>query len=151
MARMHSRKKGKSGSKKPVKKSVPSWARYKAKEVELLVAKFGKEGKSSSEIGIILRDTYGVPDVRTTAGKKIQAILKERGLQRELPEDLLNLVKKSINLRKHMGENKQDMPAKRGLQLTESKIKRLGKDYKRTKGLALDWKYDAKSIRLYAE
>lgn len=151
MARMHSRKKGKSGSKKPVKKSVPSWARYKAKEVELLVTKLAKEGKPSSEIGVILRDTYGVSSIKTTVGKNVQAILKEKGMQKELPEDLLNLVKKSISIRKHLEENKQDMPALRGLILTESKIKRLVKYYKKNKVLPLDWKYDAKSIRLYAE
>lgn len=148
---MHSRKKGKSGSKKPVKKSVPSWARYKAKEVEILVTKLAKEGKASSEIGVILRDTYGVPSIKTTAGKSIQAILKEKGMQKQLPEDLLNLVKKSISIRKHLEGNKQDMPAHRGLILTESKIKRLVKYYKQNKVLPLDWKYDSKSIRLYAE
>ncbi len=151
MARMHSGKKGKSGSKKPVKKTIPSWTRYKAKETELLVMKLAKEGKSSSEIGIILRDTYGVPDIKTMTGKSVLAILKEKGLQKELPDDLFNLIRKSINIRKHMEENRQDMPAKRGLILTESKIKRLVKYYKERKVLPVDWKYDAKSIRLYVE
>ena len=39
MARMHSRKRGKHGSKKPAKKTSPPWIRYKPKEVELLIAK----------------------------------------------------------------------------------------------------------------
>ena len=50
MARMYSGSKGKSGSKKPLSR-VPSWAPYKEKEVEKLVIKYSKAGKSSSEIG----------------------------------------------------------------------------------------------------
>ncbi len=81
MARKYSRKHGKSGSKKPIKKVLPLWLRYKPKEVELLIFKSAKEGKSSSEIGIILRDTYGIPDVRFLCKKKITDILKEKNRQ----------------------------------------------------------------------
>ena len=45
MARMYSRKRGKHGSKKPAKKTVPSWTRYKPKEIELIIVKHAKEGK----------------------------------------------------------------------------------------------------------
>ena len=62
MARMHSRKRGKAGSKKPMKKVLPLWVRYKSKELELLIVKLAKEGKTPSQIGVILRDTYGIPD-----------------------------------------------------------------------------------------
>ena len=93
MARMHSRKKGKSGSTKPIKKSIPSWSRYKPKEVELLVIKLAKEGKSSSEIGIALRDVYGVPSIKLLAKKKIVQILEEKKLVGEVPEDLMALMK----------------------------------------------------------
>ena len=150
MARMYSRKKGKSGSKKPVSKSR-TWIRYKPKEVELLIFKLAKEGKSSSEIGLILRDTYGIPDSRFITKRKVTQIIKEKGLSKELPEDLLNLIKRSVQIRKHIEENKKDMTALRGLQLTESKIKRMIKYYKETKVLPFGWKFDAKSIRMYAE
>lgn len=149
MARMYSRRKGKSGSKKPVVKKEPSWLRYKAKEVEMLIQKFAKEGKSTSEIGLLLRDSYGVPDVRIITGKNMTKVLGEKGVKRDMPEDLFNLVKKSVAIRKHMEENRQDMTALRGLQLTESKIKRMVKYYKRTEVLPQNWKYDAKSLRLY--
>jgi small subunit ribosomal protein S15 len=151
MGRMYSRKKGKSGSTKPVKKGVPTWATHKENEVELLIAKLAKEEKSASEIGIHLRDSYGVPDVKIATGKSITQILKEKGLAKELPEDLLNLIKRAIIIRKHREENKQDQPAYRGLQLTESKIRRLVKYYKETKKLPVDWKYDTKNLRLYIE
>ena len=72
MARMHSRKKGKSGSKKPVNKTY-TWMSYKPKEIELLVLKLAKEGKSASEAGIILRDTYGIPDIKSITKKSVSA------------------------------------------------------------------------------
>jgi len=115
MARMYSRKHGKSGSKKPIKKVLPVWLRYKPNEVELLIAKFAKEGKNSSEIGILLRDTYGIPDVRTLCKKKISQILKEKNLTSEIPDDLLALIRKSVAVRKHLETNHKDETAKRGL------------------------------------
>jgi len=151
MARMHSRDKGKAGSKKPVRKGMPSWMRYKPKEIELLIVKLAKEGKNASQIGMILRDKYGIPIAKKAAGKKITKILKEHKLLSDIPEDLMALIKKSIAVRKHLEENKQDEPAKRGLILTESKIRRLVKYYKRTGKLAEDWKFEPKKIRLFIE
>jgi len=150
MARMHSRKKGKSGSTKPSKKVKPVWLNYSVKEIEMLVAKLGKE-MPPSKIGLHLRDSYGIPDVKTITGKSITQILKEKNLLPEVPEDLMALIKKAIKIRKHLEENKQDKTAKRGLQLTESKIKRLVKYYKRKKRLPVDWKYDSSRIRLVTE
>ena len=144
MARMYSRKHGKSGSKRPVKKVLPVWLRYKPKEVELLIAKLAKEGKNSSEIGIILRDTYGIPDVRLLCKKKLSQILKEKNLAPEIPDDLLALIRKSVIVRKHMEANRKDQTAKRGLTLAESLIKRLTKHYKKTGKLASEWKFDPK-------
>jgi len=151
MARMHARRKGKSGSHPPLEKQTPTWVRYKDKEIELLVAKLAKDGNSGSEIGTILRDSYGIPDVRITTGKTIGKILEEKKLTKELPEDLLALIRHVIAIRKHMETNKQDMTAKRGLQRSESKIKRLVKYYKEIKKLPADWKYDFESVKIYAE
>lgn len=151
MARMHSRKKGKAGSKRPVRKTIPSWIRYKPKEVELLIVKLAKEGKTTSEIGMIMRDVYGIPDVRGIVKKKITDILEEKNLKPAIPDDLLRLIKKGILIRKHLEENRKDEGAKRGLTLTESKIRRLAKYYKRTKRLPVDWKYEPAKIRLFIE
>jgi|TARA_Y100000310_G_scaffold310148_1_gene355052 small subunit ribosomal protein S15 len=148
---MYSRKKGKAGSTKPSKKVISTWVRYKPKEVELLVTKLAKEGKTASDIGIILRDTYGIPDVSAVTKKKITKILKESSLLKELPEDLMALIKKAINEKKHLENNKHDKSALRGLQLTESKIKRLVKYYKRAKRLPLNWKFEPKKLNLYIE
>jgi len=151
MARMHSRRKGKSGSKKPIKKSKPTWIRYKAKEIELLISKLAKEGKTPSEIGIVLRDTYGVPDIKLISGRTLVAILQEKGLLKELPQDIIDLMKRSIAIRKHMDANKKDMTAKHGFQLVECKIKRLIKYYKRMGRIPVDWKYDQTKLKMYTE
>ncbi|MCD6575895.1 MAG: 30S ribosomal protein S15 [Nanoarchaeota archaeon] len=148
MARMHSRKRGKSGSTKPVSKVAPSWVKYKAEEVEKLVIKLAKEGKSSAEIGLILRDSYGIPSVKSITGKKITKILEENQLASKVPEDLKNLMRRVIAIMKHMEKNRKDMTAKRGLQLTESKIRRLVRYYKKTKRLPKDWKYSRENINL---
>ena len=146
---MHSGKKGKSGSKKPVKPTNPTWIAHPAKEVEILVTKLAKDKKTASEIGIMLRDSYGIPSVKTACGKRVTQILKEKELKPEIPEDLLAVIHRSIQLRKHFEKNKQDMPAFRGLQLSESKIKRLVKYYVREGVLPVNWKYDSESLKLY--
>ncbi len=151
MAKMHSRGRGNSGSKKPLKPAKPTWIRYKPKEIELLVGKLAKEGKTASEIGIILRDSYGIPSVKSLMGKRIQEVLEEKKLMPKLPDDLMALMRKSVLIRKHIENFKQDMTALRGLQLTESKIKRLVKYYKRIERLSPDWKYDPKAVKIYTE
>lgn len=151
MARMYSRKRGKSGSKKPLQKTTPTWVRYKEKEIELLVVRLSKEGKSPSQIGITLRDTYGIPSVKLLAKKDITEILKERKMLPEMPEDLQSLIKRSVAIHKHLETNAKDQSAKRGLLLTTSKINRLVKYYKRTGKLSSEWKFDPSRARMLVE
>ncbi len=148
MGRMYSGKKGKSGSKKPVKKHKLTWIRYSNKEIEQLIIKLAKQGKSQSEIGMILRDTYGVPSVRDILKKKLYKILEENKIIPKLPEDLTSLIKNEIKIIKHFERNKKDMHAKRGLLLTESKIHRLSKYYKRIGKLPQNWTYDRKQAEI---
>ena len=145
MARRYSRSKGQSGATKPIKK-IPSWMRYKGEEIEKLIIKFAKNGKTASEIGILLRDTYGIHNVKAVTDKKISQILKENKLLKEIPDDLMALIKKFIAVKKHLEKNKQDKTAKRGLQLTDSSIRRLMKYYKNSGKLPKDWKLDRKSV-----
>jgi len=148
MARMHSRKKGKSGSKRPLISKKRVWIKYSPAEMEKIVEKLANEGKTPSQIGMILRDSYGIPDVREVNNKKLNKTLKEKGLKPELPEDLNFLIKKEIRLFDHLEKNKKDMAVKRGLQLTESKIMRLAKYYKRKGVLPSNWKYDREKAKL---
>ena len=151
MARKYSRNKGKSGSTKPIKKETPKWTRYKGKEVEVLILKFAKEGQTTSQIGLHLRDVYGIADIKLITKKSVSEILKENKLELKIPEDLMSLMKKGVQIRKHIEQNKQDMTALRGLQLTDSKINRLIKYYKKNDRLPKDWKYDPKKVKLLTE
>ena len=151
MARMHSRKRGKHGSKRPAKKTAPSWIRYKPKEVELLIAKLAKDEKSSSQIGILLRDTYGIPSVSALCGKSVGLILKDKKLLPEVPEDLISLFKRYAAIKKHLDSNKNDETAARGLLLTSSKIGRLVKYYKRTGRIPAEWKFNPDKAGFFVE
>ena len=148
---MHSNKKGKHGSKKPAKKTAPSWIRYKPKEAELLVAKLAKDGKTTSQIGVLLRDTYGIPNVLALCGKSISAILQEKKLVPEVPEDLTAMFKRYASIKKHIENNKHDETAIRGLHLANSKINRLVKYYKRTGKVPESWKFEADRMGFFAE
>ena len=151
MARMYSRKHGTSGSKKPAKKVNPSWTKYKGKEVELLVGKLYKEGKPGSQIGLLLRDTYGIPSVKTLCGPQLNEILEEKKLVPEMPEDVQALFKKYALVKKHIDTNKKDQTAARGLNITASKINKLVKYYKRKGRIAETWKFDADRMGFFAE
>jgi small subunit ribosomal protein S15 len=148
---MHSGARGKSRSTKPSSPAKPSWLSQSNKETELLVVKYAKEGKSPSQIGIFLRDEYGIPSVKLITGKSVTQILKEKELLAEIPEDVMALITKIVLTKKHMDENKKDMTAIRGLKLAESKINRLVKYYKTTGRLRPDWSYDPERIKLYVE
>ncbi len=98
-------------------------------------------------IGIILRDQYGIPLVRLVTGKKISRILEENGVRESVPEDLLALIRRALRARKHLEEHPKDESTRRGLQLIESKIRRLIKYYKRTGKLSPDFTYDPERVR----
>ncbi len=151
MARMHGRAKGKSGSTRPITKTAPSWMRYKPKEIEMLIVKQAKENQTASQIGIHLRDTYGIPDASFITGKSISQIMKERKVYPEVPEDLMALMRRALAVRKHFEENKQDKSSLRGIQLTESKIRRLVKYYKKSKVLPANWNYDPAKLKLFVQ
>ncbi len=56
---------------------------------------------------MILRDSNGVAQVRWVTGSKILRILKAQGLAPEIPEDLYHLIKKAVNIRKHLDRNRK--------------------------------------------
>ncbi|KXS44959.1 30S ribosomal protein S15 [Methanolobus zinderi] len=148
MAKMHTRRKGQAGSTRPLRSEPPAWSTMSEEEVTDVVIDLWKQGISTSEIGMILRDKYGVPDVKLVTGKKITGILKEKNEAPAVPEDLYNLIVKAIGIRKHIKENKKDVHNKRSLQNTESKIRRLVKYYQSTKVLPADWRYKPETAEM---
>ena len=148
MAKMHSGKKGKSGSKRPPTKVVPEWVEYSAGEVEEMINKMAKEGMTSARIGQSLRDAYAVPSVKNITGKSITEIMKASGMKMEYPEDLLNLITKATGMRKHLVKNKSDVHNRTKLTHVESKIKRLVRYYAKVGRLPAGWSYDPEKAAL---
>lgn len=149
MAKMHSRKKGRAGSKKsPV---IAKWIEYSNKEVEKLVLKLRKDGLSATDIGRILRDQYGIASVKDITKKTIVQILEENNLLSKIPEDLFDLLKRAVNLRNHLTKNGKDYTSKHGLELLESKIRRLVKYYVREGKLPRDFVYEPERAKLLIE
>jgi len=145
---MHARKKGKSGSTRPLRTSPPNWLAYGEQELVDLIVRLSKDGNSPSKIGVILRDQYGIPDVQQISGKKITRILAENSVKFDIPEDMQNLIKKAVSLRKHLESHKKDTSNKHSLLLIESKIRRLVKYYSREGRLPEGWRYDADKANL---
>jgi small subunit ribosomal protein S15 len=114
---------------------------YDEEEVIDLIVKLRKDGKSSAQIGLELRDTYGIPDVKTVTGKKITQILDEEDVAPDTPEDLQNLVDKAANIKAHVEENPNDQDAERRLSLVEAKIRRVAKYHRDNGNIPSDWKY----------
>lgn len=99
-------------------------------------------GYKPSQIGVILRDNQAIPQSNLITGSKILRILKKKGIAPEIPEDLYCLMKRAVNIRKHIEKSKRDRDSKYRLILVESKIHRLVRYYKFTKQVPSTWKYD---------
>ena len=127
---------------------APEWWEMTTEEIEELIVKLYREGQSTSQIGITLRDQYGIPSTKTVVGEKITDILKKNGTEFTYPEDLLNLIRRAVNIREHLEENPKDVHSKRGLIKIESKIRRLVKYYTRNHVLPEGWRYDPKTAAL---
>ena len=140
MARIHAHRKGKSHSTRPLK-SVTSWVTLSKDEIVSLIVKMAKDGLGPSEIGIKLRDEYGIPLVKPIVGKSMTEILEENSVSGEMPEELDILVRKALGLQKHLRTHKSDRNNVRSLELLEAKIHRLSKYYKREGELPQNWKY----------
>lgn len=139
---MHSDGRGVSGSSKPVDAKQPEWIDYDAEEVKDLVVRLREDGFDPAQIGLKLRDEYGIPDVKQITDKKVTEILEEEDVAPDIPEDLKNLVEKAENMKEHLDENHNDQEAERQLELTEAKVRKVA-DYHREEGnIPEDWEYE---------
>ena len=128
--------------------SVTKLSELSAGEVEELVVKLAKEGNPASKIGIILRDQYAVPSVRQATGKSLGQILKASGMKFELPEDLVNIIRKAVKLYGHLDRSPKDFKTQRALEVVEARINKLAKYYRREGILPPDWRYDRERAAL---
>ena len=143
MGRMHSKGKGIARSAKPYRRTPNSWVKTSATEVEEHVCKLAKKGLTPSQIGVILRDSSGIAQVKSITGSKILRLLKKNGLAPEIPEDLYMLIKKAVMIRKHLERNRQDKDGKFRLILVESRIHRLARYYRTSRKLPATFKYES--------
>ncbi|MFQ5921075.1 MAG: 30S ribosomal protein S15 [Nitrososphaerales archaeon] len=148
MARIHAHRKGKSHSTRPVKSANASWVTMGKDEITSLVVNMAKDGLGPSEIGIRLRDEYGIPLAKDVLGKPINKILQENNVSPEMPEDLDLLVRKALGLQKHLRTHPADRNNIRSLELLEAKVHRLSKYYKRQGKLPQNWKYSTVVAKL---
>ncbi len=145
---MYARRRGTSGSVRPYRKEAPEWSNTDVAEIEKIVVELRKDGMSTSQIGLALRDRYAVPDVKLATGKRVNEILREKGLESEIPEDLRNLMQKALGIRKHLAENKKDVHNTRQLQIAESKVRRLVKYYVRSGRMPEGWTYKPETAEI---
>jgi small subunit ribosomal protein S15 len=148
MAKMHSRKKGSSRSRPPAVAKAPAWSDVSNEELEKTIMKLHESGMPPSRIGLTLRDQYGVPSTKLVLGKNITGFLKENKVLPDIPEDLTNLMRKALHVRKHIKSNKKDVHNKRSLHLTENKVRRLVKYYHDSGRLAPDWTYSPETAEI---
>ncbi|KAJ1311478.1 hypothetical protein OPQ81_009966 [Rhizoctonia solani] len=130
MGRMHAPGKGISSSALPYRRTPPAWLKTTPEDVIEHIGKLARKGLTPSQIGVALRDSHGIPQVRFVTGNKILRILKSNGLAPSIPEDLWYLIKKAVAVRKHLETNRKDKDSKFRLILIESRIHRLARYYK---------------------
>jgi small subunit ribosomal protein S13e len=95
---------------------------YSQPRVEDIICKSAKKGLTPSQIGVLLRDNQGIPQVGTATGSKILRILKGHGLAPQIPEDLYHLIKKEVAVRKNLEKNPKDKDSKFKLIFIESRV-----------------------------
>lgn len=96
----------------------PVWLKMEEAELKKVILELS-EKYAPSQIGIVLRDQYGVPTTKVF-GKKLKEYLKELGIERN--EDLENAEKKVTAIKEHLKNNVTDRIAKHKLQHAQSRL-----------------------------
>ena len=151
MSRIHSGRRGRSGSHKPYPPTKPEWVTLDAEEVTEEAVKLARTGLNAAQVGTVLRDTYAVPSVRQATGKRMVDLLAEQGVRPEVPDDLQALLKRVVHLQRHLETHPKDLSNRRGLSLMESRIRRLARYYRQHKKLPTNWSYTSAGAVLQVE
>ncbi|TVY57619.1 40S ribosomal protein S13 [Lachnellula cervina] len=148
MGRLHSNGKGISASAIPYSRTPPAWLKTTPEQVVDQICKLAKKGATPSQIGVVLRDSHGIAQVKVVTGNKILRILKSNGLDPAHPQYFafvyanLNTLK-AVAVRKHLERNRKDKDSKFRLILIESRIHRLSRYYKTVGVLPPTWRYES--------
>ena len=141
MARIHSHRRGKSQSTRPSSKRAPTWVNYSQDEIVATISKLAKEGFAPSQIGLRLREEYGLPKTNTYLVKTLTGILEESNSGPPIPEDLGRLVERAAKHKEHLANHHADRKNVRSLELLEAKIHRLSSYFKSYETLTRVRKY----------
>jgi len=148
MARMHSKRHGKSKSRKPLAEELGAAKDFDKKSIEEAITNYAKQGMEPAMIGQKLKTDHQMPYIKHYMGKRLGVILKEKGVSAEMPPDLMDLMKKAVNLNAHLAKNIQDFDNRTRLRRIESKIWRLTRYYIKKGVLPSTWRYDPKLAEL---
>ncbi len=148
MARMHSKRHGKSKSRKPLPEEIGAPKEFDRERIDQVIINYSKQGMEPAMIGQKLKSDHGIPYVKHYMGKRLMVILKEKGLAGDMPPDLMDLMKKAVNTNAHLSRNRQDLSNTIRLRRIESKIWRLTKYYIKRGVLPQNWRYDPKQAEL---
>ena len=69
MGRLHSNGKGISSSAIPYSRTPPAWLKTTPEQVVDQICKLAKKGATPSQIGVVLRDSHGIAQVKVVTGK----------------------------------------------------------------------------------
>ena len=107
------RHKNLSGEKYP----WPVWLKQTEEDLKKIIADLS-EKYPAAQIGLILRDQYGIPTTKIY-GKKMSAYLKE--IKKDSSSELKNIEKRLEKIKEHIKSNITDKKAKHKLQKLQSK------------------------------
>ncbi|MCJ1272576.1 ribosomal 40S subunit protein S13 [Puttea exsequens] len=90
MGRLHSNGKGISASAIPYSRTPPAWLKTTPEQVVDQICKLAKKGATPSQIGVVLRDSHGIAQVKVVTGNKILRILKSNVNERYSVTELVS-------------------------------------------------------------
>ncbi len=151
MSRIHSGRKGRAGSHRPYPLVKPEWATATVEEIATQAVQLAKAGRPAAQIGQVLRDSYGIPSARAVTGKSLGSLLAAHGVRPEIPDDLQALLKRVVHLQGHLKAHPNDLANRRGLNLMESRIRRLARYYRQRERIPESWRYSAAGAALQVE
>jgi small subunit ribosomal protein S13e len=79
MGRLHSKGKGIASSAIPYSRTPPAWLKTTPDQVVDHICKLAKKGATPSQIGVVLRDSHGVAQVKFVTGMEFWKIRVKKG------------------------------------------------------------------------
>lgn len=95
MGRLHSNGKGISASAIPYSRTAPAWLKTTPEQVVDQICKLAKKGATPSQIGVVLRDSHGVAQVKIVTGMRRPIMIYGTMLTANKGNKILRILKSS--------------------------------------------------------